>query len=144
MEGGELAVACRTVSVLQAAYQSVAPRVAFTIFSTWWNRWATARRFQQKACCRFCETAEDAIEHIAFCRVVEDVARTLFFLQKDEDRQMHWQNFLILRNGIGRNELMQRALFLQTIYSMYNLLRQGMTLQGRGAQGLQGGIPSEE
>ena len=26
---------------------------------------------------------------------------------------------------------MQRALFLQTVYSMYNLLRQGMVLQGR-------------
>ena len=113
--GGELAVACRAVSILQAAYQTVAPRVAFTIFSTWWNRWATARRFQQKACCRFCGTAEDAIEHVAFCRVVGDIAESLFFLQRTEDRQLHWQNFLILRNGIGRNELLQRALFLQTI-----------------------------
>ncbi|MFM7983917.1 MAG: hypothetical protein ACKPKO_31790, partial [Candidatus Fonsibacter sp.] len=62
---------------------------------------------------------------------LEILPKTCSSSRKNEDRQVHWHNFLILRNGIGRNELLQRALFLQTVYSMYNLLRQGTIMQGR-------------
>ena len=54
VECGELALACRAVHYLRAAYWSSAPRVAFTLFSAWWNRWTTSRRFQGKEPCCFC------------------------------------------------------------------------------------------
>ena len=45
LERGELQVACRANAVLQVAYKSVVPRVAYTIVSTWWNKWTTFRNF---------------------------------------------------------------------------------------------------
>jgi len=48
----------------------VAPRVLATLFRSVWNGWCTARRFQQKGCCRLgCSpTSDDSIEHYSHCR----------------------------------------------------------------------------
>ena len=57
------------------------PRVAAAVFGTIWNRWTTARRFQQRAsplnrCVFGCsQTAEDSIEHYSRCSVVLDFGR---------------------------------------------------------------------
>ena len=56
----------------------VPPRVVAATFSTAWNRWCTARRFQKRDnacnhCCLGCGgTAEDSIEHYSRCRAVRE------------------------------------------------------------------------
>ena len=53
----------------------VPPRVVAAVFSTAWNRWCTARRFQQRhRIWNFCKlgcggSAEDSIEHYARCHI---------------------------------------------------------------------------
>ena len=54
----------------------VPPRIAAACFSTIWNRWVTARRFQRRGLpCNRCVLgcpghAEDSIEHYSRCAVV--------------------------------------------------------------------------
>ena len=58
----------------------VSPRVCAACFSTIWNRWTTARRFQRRhlacnRCALGCEGgAEDSVEHYVHCPVVAHVA----------------------------------------------------------------------
>ena len=58
----------------------VPPRVVAAVFSTIWNRWTTARRFQRRdtpsnICCLGCASpAEDSLEHYARCSVLRDFA----------------------------------------------------------------------
>ena len=78
LERGELQVACRANAVLQVAYKSVVPRVAYTIVSTWWNKWTTFSNFHTtQNTCRFCGEGADSIVHIAFCRVTQEITVNL-------------------------------------------------------------------
>ena len=59
------------------------PRVMAAIFGTVWNRWTTARRFQQsRPCLLGCSpSAQDSIEHYAHCAIVRQAASSLLDLQ---------------------------------------------------------------
>ena len=56
----------------------VPPRVSAAVLGTLWNRWTTRRRFQQAGRCvlQCSDTAQDRIEHYAYCPVVQRAART--------------------------------------------------------------------
>ena len=52
------------------------PRIFAAVFSTFWNRWCTARRFQSESPCVFgCSSGEDCIEHYACCKHTVELAR---------------------------------------------------------------------
>ena len=75
----------------------VPPRVVAAVFSAMWNRWPTARRFQERSspdnrCVLGCPgKAEDSLEHYARCRVLLDVAsRQLNLRFKDDDALPFW------------------------------------------------------
>ena len=63
----------RALSNLRRLHHIVTPRVSAACWGTLWNRWTTARRFQQRQsaknrCVFSCSPrAEDSIEHYAFC-----------------------------------------------------------------------------
>jgi hypothetical protein len=67
----------------------VPPRVIAAVFSTAWNRWCTARRFQHRnRACNHCRLgcgggAEDSIEHYSRCRAVREFHATVLNLQDD-------------------------------------------------------------
>jgi hypothetical protein len=82
-------VRCRLTSLANL----VTPRVAAACFSTIWNRWTTARRFQKRHrqvnhCMLGCEGgAEDSIEHYCRCSTVRSVAAKYLRLWPDMDLQ---------------------------------------------------------
>ena len=67
----------------------VAPRVAAATWSTIWNRWCTARRFQSsKHCLLGCGHGADSIEHYMGCRFGRQVGAELLGVDGDyEDRK---------------------------------------------------------
>ena len=70
------AVADTFESRLRRLRELVPPRVVAAVFGTGWNRWCTARRFQQRASVRnVCRlgcggAAEDSVEHYSRCAAV--------------------------------------------------------------------------
>ena len=88
----EAHVASRVQNKLQRLTVLVAPRVAAACFSTLWNRWTTARRFQKRHrlgnhCVLGCEGgAEDSIEHYSCCQSVRCVGIKSLRLWPDSDR----------------------------------------------------------
>ena len=60
----------------------VPPRVAAACFGTIWNRWTTARRFEQREslanrCVLGCScSAEDSTKHCRHCRITREFAQT--------------------------------------------------------------------
>ena len=81
---------------LQYLSDWVAPRVCAATFSTLWNRWTTARRFQKRNLdCNRCVLgcggeAEDSLEHYSRCKVVRAVAGTILKIGTDEDDTKDW------------------------------------------------------
>ena len=70
----------RAALLLRALGAMVPPRVQAAVFSTMWNRWTTARRFQNRAKCLLgcAGCAQDSIEHYCRCPTVRAVClRTL-------------------------------------------------------------------
>ena len=73
----------------------VAPRVVAACFSTLWNRWVTARRFQngehKDNCCQLgCGGgAEDSIEHYARCAQIRQVGVRYLRLRAPEQLSLH-------------------------------------------------------
>jgi len=67
----------------------VPPRVVAAVFSTAWNRWCTARRFQKRDracnnCCLGCGGgAEDSIEHYSRCKAVRDFHNSVLNIQAE-------------------------------------------------------------
>ena len=62
-------LARRAHNRLQRAFDLVPPRVAVVLFSTLWNRWCTARRFQEEGTCIFGYSGQnlDSVEHDSVC-----------------------------------------------------------------------------
>ena len=75
-------VARRAENRLQSAFSLVSPRVAIVFFGTLWNRWCTARRFQEEGACIFgCPgEAQDSIEHYTRCPVQLHFARNVLHI----------------------------------------------------------------
>ena len=78
----------RVLRRLQELQCLVPPRVSSACFSTVWNRWTTARRFQQRQsttnrCVLGCScSAEDSIEHYMHCRIIHEFARSRLRLER--------------------------------------------------------------
>ena len=60
---------------ISRARVSLPPFLIAALFTTWFNGWCTARRFQQRRFCAFCASGEDSIEHLACCRSLKDLFR---------------------------------------------------------------------
>ena len=86
LEGPAGVITRRVLANLRRLKALVAPRVSAACLSTLWNRWTTARRFQQRAAaCNRCVlgcggTAEDSIEHYARCATMRAAARGMLRL----------------------------------------------------------------
>lgn len=70
----------RALRNIRALERLSTPRVRAAVFSTIWNRWVTARRFQKRdsaatRCVLHCGPgAEDSIEHYAYCPFTKQLA----------------------------------------------------------------------
>ena len=87
----------RAVRHLSALQPLVPPRVVAAVFSTIWNRWTTARRFQKRSspenrCVLGCGgNAEDSLEHYGRCQVLLNFARRNLNLRFDTgDTLPYW------------------------------------------------------
>lgn len=96
-EGNPRTQACRVIRRLEALRSLVPPRVTAAVFSTIWNSWATARRFQKRSCSsNRCVLgcpgrAEDSLEHYGRCQVVLGFAcRRLNLRFKDDYALPSW------------------------------------------------------
>ena len=73
----------------------VNPRVAAAVFSTLWNRWCTARRYQKRntdrnVCLLGCGGfAEDSIEHYARCKISNEFARRFLRIQVSMEHNLN-------------------------------------------------------
>jgi hypothetical protein len=124
LEGPPAVVARRVLANLQRLKGLVAPRVAAACLSALWNRWTTARRFQQRAaalnlCVLGCGgAAEDSIEHYVHCPSVRTVARGILRLgEAGPDR------FFLAARGLGDEELACLGILVYAAYSATNLFR---------------------
>jgi hypothetical protein len=106
----------------------VAPRVIAACFSTMWNRWVTARRFQQRADkTNYCKLgcggdAEDAIEHYARCERVWGMGTRFLRLQQPEHISVH--TFMLCNPYIQTKEdLTCTALLVYAAYRATNQYR---------------------
>jgi hypothetical protein len=118
----------KTLHNLNLLNQLVAPRVVAACFSTIWNRWTTARRFQRRshhsnACQLGCGgDAEDSIEHYARCWRVRQVGRKQFRLRPDDQISLH--TFLLCNPHIEtQQQLIASALLVYAAYRATNHFR---------------------
>ena len=81
----------------------VTPRVQSAVFSTMWNRWTTARRFQRHQACLLCRGphTQDAIEHYAKCPVVKRLAAQFLHLDPGQFVNLH---FFSLGESAGQHK----------------------------------------
>ena len=106
----------------------MSPRVTAAYFSALWNRWTTARRFQQRdrpnnRCVLGCGGAsEDSIEHYSHCHSVRTVAAR--FLRLGSPVQFGLRQFLILDNIVlDESTLVCRLLLVYAILMATNRFR---------------------
>ena len=86
------------------------------------NAWHTGARYQKKhTTCLFCNnsTAEDRIEHIFFCPVVQDVMP--YRLKAGTPRLVSVDTWLLI-NMEKQNRLLM-ALYVHAVYTMHNTYR---------------------
>ena len=105
------------------------PRVQAAVLSTIFNRWTTARRFQQRGssrnvCVFRCSpTAEDSLEHYARCRCVRELASR--HLRLDPDRQVNMHCFNLCSPTVETQEdPVASAILIYATYRATNHLRQ--------------------
>ena len=115
----------KTVHNLRVLGRLVPPRVQAAVFSTVWNRWATHRRYQQRSrltnICRFgcSDTAEDAIEHYAYCPLVQDLGAR--YLRLQPRRQVNMHTFMMCNPAVSTEEdLTAAALLVYAAYRAFN------------------------
>ena len=111
----------RTLHNLHELSSLVAPRVWSAVFSTIWNRWTTARRFQRRntsdnVCVLQCSpTAEDSTEHYSRCSHAQQLA--VRCLRLDPRSQVNLHTFNLCNPHITTQESLVASAVL--IYSMY-------------------------
>ena len=117
-------LARRGLNRMQTFFRLVAPHVAIVVFRAWFNGWCTARRFQDRSsrcvlhCCRL--TAEDSIEHYAFCPIVKDFALTSGISQQAHCPLL---SFLALEGVPDEDHQTLQILLLYAVYSATNVCR---------------------
>ena len=102
----------------------VTPRVQSACFSTAWNRWTTAARFQQRETCLLCRRigSEDRIEHYSRCERVQDFGRRFLRLAGPHSYGIH--TFTLTNPKIITTEqLTTSAILIYAVYNLTNRLR---------------------
>ena len=106
----------------------VAPRVFSAVFSTVWNRWRTACRFQKRQsahnrCVLGCGgRAEDSVEHYCRCRIVLDVAYRFLGLRFPDGCSLAY--WLQVALALDDKDLQTRtAVLVYAAYRAYNAAR---------------------
>ena len=66
----------RAIERLKLSFQKCPPRAGVVLISTWFNRWTTSRRFQQREVCPMCGEPDhaDELEHFPQCSTVRALA----------------------------------------------------------------------
>ena len=113
-------VVARAIRRLDCIFKLVPPRVAVVLFSSYFNRWTTSRRFQGEDKCRLCGGGGDSIEHIARCPVQTSFATN--FLKIPPQHRDGLQGFFGLNNGISDKDLVLVTLNLYACYTARNKL----------------------
>ncbi|CAK0898423.1 unnamed protein product [Prorocentrum cordatum] len=135
LPGAPRTAATRFEHNLQRLRGLVPPRVVAAVFSTGWNRWCTARRFQRRAATsNFCKlgcggVAEDSIEHYTRCRAVRRFHATS--MRIDADWLLpHW--LVVHHTQRSDVDLVLGALRAYAVYRATNAARAlgGMTAEG--------------
>ena len=106
----------------------VTPRVQSAVFSTMWNRWTTARRFQGAGTCVLCRVphTQDSIEHYAKCPVVKRLAAQ--FLHLDPRQFVNLHSFLLVNPLVNTKETLTTiALLVYATYRCTNFQRHAQT-----------------
>ena len=114
----------RRSSWLLRKLSSVAPpRVQAAVFSTIWNRWTTARRFQRTSHCLLCGCeGGDSIEHYSRCRVVRNTCHRVLNCDPNIFAALH--SFVLATPLITtRNSLAIAGLLVYATYTTVNALR---------------------
>ena len=127
---------CRSIQRLRRLRSLVPPRVGAAVFSTLWNRWTTARRFQRRAsrdnrCVMGCAGhAEDSLEHYGRCKVILNFAcRRLNLRFADNDALPHW---MLVAEGSPSDDIpdvqIRTSVMLYAAYRATNTLRRRVSL----------------
>ena len=116
-------VARRAIRRLSTAFSLVAPRVAVVLFGTLWNRWCTARRFQEDGTCIFgCPgEAQDSIEHYSRCPRQIDFALRKMHLPPQHVGSL--QAFMVLNKNIDDDLQTMLMINLYACYATRNALK---------------------
>jgi hypothetical protein len=113
----------RTLRRLRGLRSLVPPRVFAAVFSTLFNRWCTARRFQRRAsldnrCVLGCSgRAEDSIEHYARCQILRDFARRGLNLHFGDDGAL--ADWMMTTSSSDQSNVDKRTLMAVLVYSAY-------------------------
>ena len=134
----------RTWQNLQTLSTLCTPRVQAAALSTVFNRWTTARRFQQRHCpwnvcvMQCSPTAEDSLEHYCRCPHTRELASR--YLRLDADSQVNMHTFNFCNPAVNTQEdLVATALLVYAVYRGTNHLRHegdATEHQGDGVYGL--------
>jgi hypothetical protein len=117
-----------TLRNLRTLASLTTPRIWAAVFSTIWNRWCTARRFQQRhakhnICTLGCSnTAEDSIEHYCRCPYTKELAAR--YLRLDPTTQVNLHAFNLCCPSITTQEdLVASAVMIYALYRATNHFR---------------------
>ena len=114
----------RAALLLKTLGALVPPRVQAAVFSTMWNRWTTARRFQSRAKCLFgcAGCAQDSIEHYCKCPAVRTVCQRMLRLDAECFCNLH--TFILVNPRIASMETLTTvALLVYGAYTASNHIR---------------------
>ena len=100
----------RALEVLPALASSIPARVRAAVIRSWWNGWATSRRFQNRAgLCIFGCQHEDSLEHYAHCGTVREFGcRSLALAPSPPEMAMADFLVLIPRYSAEHKELLSK------------------------------------
>ena len=139
-EGNPRLLADRSLRQLTELRSLVPPRVIAAVFSTIWNRWPTARRFQQRAaawnrCVLGCPgRAEDSIEHYGRCQLLLGFASRRLNLCFESDSALpYWM--LVTKGRLAHNTTevqIRTAVLVYAAYRTTNTLRAARRLEQEG------------
>ena len=132
LTGPSVAVAARIMDRLRFLQPLVPPRVQAAVFSTLWNRWTTARRFQTRGVpCLLgcdCHTSEDSVEHYLRCPLVLSTAATRLRLNLCPDTS--FESLMFSRQPPPG--VFHRSWYLRCAVLVYSVYRVTNTARHRG------------
>jgi hypothetical protein len=115
---------------LERAAKLLPPKIRSAVFSTWWNRTCTARRFQGNGACPLCNDSRDEVEHWPACKVVRWWSTVLLNLPPkmliDTERSDHTALAELLGLGLLKgddNLLIRIGCLLYLVVDTHNAMR---------------------